>query len=99
MPYLLKEYFSGATLAASSHSPAAAFASEQFDHMGWSPQAARLPLVEGGVYRLDDPHRPGHRYRIRVDRIEADQNAVRYTVEGEACVCCCLHPPASLVAA
>lgn len=99
MPYLLKEYFSGATLAASSHSPAAAPGDEQFDQIGWSPQVACLPLVDGGVYRLDDPHRPGHRYRIRVDRVGKEHNVLTYTVEGEACSSCCLHAHAEPVAA
>lgn len=91
MPYLLKEYFSGATLAASSHLPAVTDAAEGFDQIGWSPQAARLPLVEGGIYRLDDPGAPGRRRRIRVQHVGAAQNAIRYTDEGEACSCCCLH--------
>ena len=99
MPYLLKEYFSGATLAASSHAPAMANGAEQFDQIGWSPQAARLPLVEGGVYRLDDPKHPGRRRRIRVNLIAAAQNAITYTVEGEACNCACEHARPAPVAA
>lgn len=99
MPYLLKEYLSGATLAASSHPPAVAPGSEQFDQIGWSPQAARLPLVDGGVYRLDDPNAPGHRHRIRIDRIGKEHNVITYTVEGEVCSCCCLHGHAEPVAA
>lgn len=91
MPYLLKEYLSGATLAASSHVPDGTEAAALFDQVGWSPQAARLPLVEGGVYRLDDPNDPGRRRRIRIQHIGMSQNAIRYTVEGEMCSCCCLH--------
>ncbi len=99
MPYLLKEYFSGATLAASSHVPESAEAVAQFAQFGWSPQAARLPLVEGGVYRLDDPRQPGRHRRVRVDRVGLESNGITYTVEGEACGCCCRQQPADMVEA
>ncbi|WP_010546058.1 hypothetical protein [Sphingomonas elodea] len=99
MPYLLKEYLSGATLAASSHAPEATDAAERFAQPGWSPQAARLPLLEGAVYRLDDPRTPGLRRRVRVDRVNADDNAITYTIEGEVCTSCCLHQHTEPVAA
>lgn len=99
MPYLLKEYFSGATLAASSHLPEAMDGADQFVQFGWSPQAARLPVLAGGVYRLDDPRRPGLRRRVRVDGVATDRNAILYTIEGDACPTCCVHHQVEIVEA
>lgn len=99
MPYLLKEYFSGATLAASSHDPTAADGAEQFDQLGWSPQAARLPVAKDGVYRLENPHTPGVRHRIRVTQVSLAANAISYVIEGEVCITCCAHMATDLAAA
>lgn len=99
MPYLLKEYFSGATLAASSHAPEAVDGESALAQPGWSPQAARLPVVEGGVYRLEDPRTPGIRHRIRVTQVNHAANAITYVIEGEVCIVCCAHMAAEMAAA